>query len=110
MKTAFELQGYLTGTIWQGCEAYKPLNLKFVRHEEERPSPWIPAHETLRDAAIAATNDGDFQTCKIVDGFLRCKARSKPGYIVHERTYELRHFPSVADIVELDWCGPEWEE
>ena len=38
------------------------------------------------------------------------KARSRLGYIVHEREYELSHFPSIADMVEKDWCGPENEE
>ena len=107
MRTTYELHGYLTGTLWQGCEAYKNLNLKFVRNETDRPSPWIDAHETLRDAMLAATSDGDFQSCKVADGFLRCKTRSRLGYIVHVRTYELSRFPSVADMVNEKGCGPE---
>lgn len=111
MRTEFTISGYIVGKIWMpATECWKDLNYTFVRHENERKNPWQDAQETLRDAMLHVTNDGDFQSCSVSHGVLTVTRRecSAGRQVTFERMFPLDHFPSVADMVRTDWEGPDY--
>ena len=99
------ISGYVVGPIWwpTGAECYKPFTYHLTREDERFTEPG-----TLRDHVLAITRDGDFQHCEIADGFLEITIR-KPGRS-RSRVFELDIFPSIADCLKDDWCGPNLED
>lgn len=113
METTYEIRGYIVGDIWMPCtECYKPIKLMFVRDEADRPNPWVDAYETLRDALLKITNDGDFRSCQVADAtlWITRTEHTQTGTRTHTRVRKLSNFPSIADMVKLDWDGPAYEE
>ena len=113
MRTEFRIDGYLVGKIWMpATECYKPLDYTFVRKENERRSPWQDAHETLRDALLQITNDGDFQSCGVADGMLTVTRQDGSGgrKRSYSRCFPLDSFPSISDMICADWAGPNCED
>lgn len=56
---------------------------------------------TIREMVLRATNDGDFQSCNILDATVTFK-RSRvtaTGTVVRTRHMDIRQFPSVSDCV-----------
>ncbi len=99
------ISGFVVGPIWWpvGQECYKPFTYNVTREDESSTEP-----SSLRDHVLAITNDGDFQYCKIADGFLEITIR-KPNRS-RSRVFELDIFPSIADCLKDDWCGPSPED
>jgi hypothetical protein len=103
-ETRMTIRGYLVGAIWMpNTECYKPLAYDLTREDARFTEPG-----TLRDHVLAATNDGDFQSCAIADGFLIVERvrHTSTGYVKRSRTFELSRFPSVSDCLRPDWDGP----
>lgn len=113
MRTEFTIRGYLVGTIWMpAAECYKNVSYTFVRNECERRSAWQDAHETLRDALLQITNDGDFQSCAVADGVLTVTRQDGSGgrKRSYSRCFPLDRFDSVSDMIRADWVGPDMED
>lgn len=99
------IRGTLVGGIWWpiGAECYKPL-----RYDATAEQRRTVGKMTLRDHVLSATNDGDFQSCRIADGTVEVTVRRGPR--TRSRIFPLDMFPSVSDCVLLDWDGPEAED
>jgi hypothetical protein len=98
------IKGYLVGGIWMpNCECYKPLDYDCTRQQRRTEGKM-----TLRDHVLCATNDGDFQSCQIADGYLEISSRKTTDnrMVTRTRHYDLSKFPSIADCVKTDWAGP----
>lgn len=75
MKTAkatarqYILRADLVGRIWMpNCLAVKPVKYRFTRPENpESPSRRRDECDTLRDALLRVTSDGDFQSCALAN-------------------------------------------
>lgn len=102
-KTHVEItiSGYVVGPIWWPCgqECYKPFRYDLSREDARFTEPG-----TLRDHVLRITNDGDFQGCEIADGILTATTH-RPNR-KKSRNFDLTIFPSIADCVKTDWCGP----
>lgn len=110
MKTEYRIRGYLVGSAWMpAAECYKPLNYSFVRDALDKASPWQDARDDLRDALLHVTNDGDFQSASVADGFLTIRRELGRG-LTHTRSFPLDRFPSVRDLIRSDWDGPSGED
>lgn len=109
MKITFEhrIRGYLVGDIWMPqTECYKPLSYSVSDQEARWSEPG-----TLREHVLAATRDGDFQSCEIADGYLETVAtivRNGRRY-TRSAIRDLSSFPSIADCIRSDWSGPSFE-
>ena len=112
----YEIVGALAGPIWQPGfdDCRKEVNETFTRTVD-------PIHTQreamdLREMVERITNDGDFQSCKLTaDSFLRViQVKSGNGWRdMHEHTYDLTKFPSIADYVDKDkfmLFEEEWED
>jgi hypothetical protein len=105
------IRGYVVGPIWWpvGTEAWKHLTYDITDQDARWSEPG-----TLRDHALRALNDGDFQSCSIAAGELVTIATIQRN----GRTYTRREsrpltcFPSIADCLheDPDWCPPCDEE
>jgi hypothetical protein len=104
------LRGYLVGHIWQPGlgECFKPLSYDITREDHRFTEPG-----TLRDHILAATNDGDFQSCSLAAAELvATRTERKEGRTVTvERRWPLECFKSIADCLhpDRDWC-PQYPE
>jgi hypothetical protein len=108
MRYEYELRGYVVGDIWMPqTECFKPIGLRFERSKTGPHNYNGGVFESLRDAALHVTNDGDFQSCEIAQGELIVRQiQDKPnGRIVRERVIPLDAFPSVKDMTRDD----EWD-
>ena len=106
----YRISGYLVGTIWMPrVECWKDVNFIFQR--EHTTEPFKRVCDDLRDAMLQITNDGDFQSCAVAGGILRViNVRQRgQGRVIREKVYDLARFPSVADMVRVDWEGPNGE-
>jgi hypothetical protein len=87
MNYTAKIYGTLRGTIWMPattCE--KPVEYT------------LESDDTLRDAVLRITNDGDFRACDLcADSFLRIKMHKGTHTIT--RDFDLSLFPSVADCM-----------
>lgn len=99
------IYGYLVGPIWWpiNTECSKPLEYDATEEDSRSTEPL-----SLREHVLRATNDGDFQFCKIADGFLEVSVsrQSKTGIFKHSRTFPLSLFPSIADLLKKNWEDP----
>jgi hypothetical protein len=93
------LHGVLVGRIWMpACEWTKDISLAesdFRHSDNSRP--------TLRDFALKATNDGDFQSCSLTaDSVFEFRRIRETGTrrITQRRFFQVSQFPSVADCVD----------
>lgn len=104
------IHGYLVGGIWwpYGAECYKDLSYDILREQDRT----VGGKMTLREHVLRATNDGDFQSCEIADGYLEIRIRKpdKTGRTIRTRMFPLDMFPSISDCVKSDWSGPEFED
>ena len=101
--------GYLVGNIWMSnAECSKPFNYDVTREAKR----YVGGKPTLRDHVLAATNDGDFQSCLIAAGGLIATVtkRTKTGSIKRTRCFDLSQFHSIADCLRNDWDGPYEDE
>ena len=110
VQTTFHLTGYLVGDIWMPqAECYRPLSYNLTRESARFTSPG-----TLRDHVLAATSDGDFRSAQIADGYLVCErvytTRGSNGRVTRTRAWPLSRFPSIADCIKEDWCGPSYND
>jgi hypothetical protein len=113
MTIQYQINGYLVGNAWMpSAECYKPLAYRFVREDSFRPSPFSDTQETLRDAMLEATRDGDFQSCDVADGFLTITKTVQRGATMRKvsRHFPLSMFASVSDMVRNDWDGPNVDD
>lgn len=109
MRTTYEIEGRLLGDIWMpSIAAHKHVKYTFIRKEAERSNSWVNAHETLRDALLKVTNDGDFRWCRF-DGYLTITRTRyvESGVYSHKRVIDLTKFPSIEDMVIVD-ATQEW--
>lgn len=106
--TEVSITGTIAGQIWMPaatCGKHFTIDESDFRYSDgSRP--------TLREMVLRATNDGDFQSCEIIDATVTFKRSTQTltGTIVRTRHMDIRQFPSVADcVVELDseayWAG-----
>ena len=104
--TTITLQGTIAGTIWMPA-ATCAKHFKVV----DKPGPWGDFHysdgsrPTIREMVLKATNDGDFQSCSIIDATVTVERRTagRNGETVRRRHFDIRQFPSVSDcVVELE--------
>lgn len=108
------IRGYVVGPIWwpSGAECFKPLSYNLTRENARFTEPG-----SLRDHVLAATNDGDFQSCTIACGELVVKRTSYTTDAQQRitrkrcvtRIFPLSRFPSIADCLHPDgddWCPP----
>ena len=104
-QTQITINGYVVGEIWQpGCgECYKPFSYDVAWEDRLLSEPG-----TLRDHVLRITNDGDFQHCRIADGYLEATIY-KPNRS-RSRIFDLSTFKSVLDCIMEDWEGPRLEE
>jgi hypothetical protein len=98
-KRDVSLHGVLVGKIWMpACECTKDVTLAesdFRHSDNSRP--------TLRDFALKATNDGDFQSCSLTsDSVFEFKRIRETGTrrITQRRFFQVSQFPSVADCID----------
>lgn len=89
--------GTVQGKIWMpAVECEKEFNIsKRDFNYADNSTP------TLRDMALRATNDGDFQGCMIADGCLMLKTtrHSKKGHTTRVVYHDLNKFPSIKDLM-----------
>lgn len=108
-KYEMTITGWLVGNIWMpNAECYKP----FKHSIDGQDSRWSEKG-TLRDHVLAATRDGDFQSCKIAEGILEVSMFVGRNGKRITRWFPLDMFPSIADCVKTDWDGPGaeyWED
>jgi hypothetical protein len=98
------ISGYLVGQIWMpAAECYKPFTYD-VQREQARTIGKM----TLRDHALRATNDGDFQGCDIAEGVLSVTIRN--GRYKRTRHFSLEQFASIEDMRRDNWDGPMGDE
>lgn len=101
------IRGTLVGGIWwpAGAECWKPL-----RYDATAGQRRTVGKMTLRDHVLSATNDGDFQSCRLADATLEITTRH--GSRTRSRIFPLDMFPSVVDCILPDWGGPagDWED
>jgi hypothetical protein len=105
MQITFQhsIRGILVGSIWMpAATCAKPLNYNATREE----SNWINAGRnngkgTLREHVLAATRDGDFQSCRLADGELVTVATITRGKRTYRRTRTtvLTRCKSIADCL-----------
>lgn len=97
------LAGYVVGPIWSGAEAWKLLAYNITDEDRRFGQPG-----SLRDHVLAATNDGDFVSCKLADCELITLATINRGGRAYRRSHvvSLGDCPSVSDMVLADWAGP----
>lgn len=104
-----KLRGYLVGNIWMpNAECFKPLDYSITREAIRMEDA------TLRDHVLAATNDGDFQSCVIAAGELVATRREhRDGRTVTvERRWSLDCFKSILDCLhsDPDWLPPFYDD
>jgi hypothetical protein len=110
-QVSFELVGFVVGSIWwpAGAECFKPLSYDISREDGRFSAP-----ADLRTHVLAATNDGDFQSCSIADGRLIATIERQSGTsrVTRTREFPLSMFPSVADCLhpDADWLPDYGEE
>ncbi len=100
MKTlSIKLVGCVYGRIWMpSIECEKEFTMCLSRTEDK---PFTRRIDSLRDALLSVTNDGDFQDCKIVEAFLI--VTKQKGFSQISRTRELRGIGENADcFVPID--------
>lgn len=82
MKTArqYILRADLVGYAWMpGILAAKPVEYRFRRPENpDSPFRKRDEHDTLRDALLAVTNDGDFRSCSLANATIEVQD-NRPG-------------------------------
>ena len=108
MNLQLSIHGFLVGHIWMpAAECYKPLAYD-ITAEDERFSESL----TLREHVLRATNDGDFQSGAIADGYIKATVTKLQGASVVKRTrcFPLNRFPSIEDCRKDDWEGPMGED
>jgi hypothetical protein len=100
-----ELRGCLVGSIWwpTGAECWKELSYNITREDGRYSEP-----VSLREHVLAATNDGDFQSCSIACGeLIATRVTVKDGRrVTVMRSWPLERFGSVADCLHPD--GQDW--
>lgn len=87
MKTAkatlrqYILRADLVGYIWMpNCLAVKPVEYRFTRPENpESPSRRRDECDTLRDALLRVTSDGDFQSCTLANATIEVQDNRRGG-------------------------------
>lgn len=94
------IHGTLVGPIWQGRECYKDLTYSMKTRAVDK--------STLREHVLRATDDGDFQFCRIADGYLEITTWKPDRTGIRRRTrfWPLSGFPSIQDLVTDEWSGP----
>ncbi len=102
---SIKIVGFLVGDIWMPkTECWKEFKYDITR-EQARFAPGEKL--TLREHAIRATNDGDFQSCEMGDAFLVIETARilKSGTVVtRSRSWPMEMFPSVSDMVRPDFA------
>lgn len=73
--------------------------------------PW-KFEGNLRDALLQITNDGDFQSCSVVDGSLKLTrtTRLATSIITRTRHFDLAFFPSIADCLADEKAQEEYQD
>ncbi len=97
LETKIILHGTLIGMIWMpSVTCTKPLRYDLTREDARFTEPG-----TLRDHVLRATNDGDFQSCKIMDGIMEVTVTITKGTRRYNRTryFDLTLFKGIADMV-----------
>ena len=105
LSFSHSIRGYLVGQIWMpAVECFKPLSHDCDAYERRCSEPC-----TLRDHMLAATHDGDFQSCEAGDAYLETTLTITKGGRTYRRKRHtpLEAFPSIADMVRKDWFPPE---
>jgi hypothetical protein len=112
MDMQITLTGYLVGKIWMPArECWKHLSYDLTREDARFTEPG-----TLRDHVLAATRDGDFQSCSIAEGYLHVQITKiqQTGTALktyrRTRSFPLTMFPSVKDCINTEWDGPTYDE
>jgi type 1 fimbria pilin len=107
MKKTATITCTIAGRIWMpSCLCWKDgVKLEFGT------GPW-KFEGNLRDAACQITNDGDFQSCAIVDGSLKLTRTKREGSSIITRTryFDLEFFPSIADCIADEKAKQEYED
>lgn len=109
-QTNVALIGVVVGRIWMpATECTKDVSIsesEFRYSDGSRP--------TLRDLALRATNDGDFQSCSLTaDSFFEFQRVRRAGNtsVVRTRVMPVTAFRSVADCIDsresCEVCGDE---
>lgn len=101
--TKITLEGFLVGTIWMpATECWKDLNYDATAQQARTDGKM-----SLRDHALRATMDRDFQSCTIATGTLVIERKTVVGsrVITRTRRFPLERFPSISDLVHPD---PDW--
>lgn len=75
----YVLRGDLVGHIWMpNAFATKPVEYRFRRPENpDSPFRERDEHDTLRDALLAVTNDGDFRSCTLANATIEVQDHRK---------------------------------
>ena len=98
----FKIQGTLRGSLWMGGDAEKQINYTvkdgthFVQNERE----------TLREAVLRITNDGDFQGSNLLADSVLIVEMWKANNKRIIRAFELYNpalFPTIADSIIEDY-------
>lgn len=108
------ISGTIAGEIWMPgatCgKTFAASNDEYPHNAGTIDGVSVPA--TLRDMVLHVTNDGDFQSCSIIDATVTFERteRTRTGIVTRSRHMDIRQFPSVADCVvalESDkyWAG-----
>lgn len=100
---SIEIVGYIFGKIWlPPVECWKRIRYDVLDRQAQTVGKMA-----LRDHVLAATCDGDFQSCRLAQAYLRVVIQS--GKYRRIREWPLSLFPSIADMVDDEWL-PDLDE
>lgn len=108
MRGEFQIRGQVQGAIWWpvGAVCTKEFDVRFTREQR----PFRVGAETLRDALLHVTNDGDFQGAVITYALLSVERTKGSRRVI--RTVELSRTGDNADLfaTEDECVYPELED
>lgn len=99
-KFSVTISGTIGGKIWMpAVTCWKDFSYRMNQK--------VRADETFRDAICNITNDGDFQSCEIVDATVKIEMQKAHG--TYTRYFDIRLFKSVSDCV-MDENSKDYSE
>ena len=106
VHTSVEVRGIIAGRIWMpAATCGKPFKVLNQKYPHRAGDDLQNERATLRDMVLRVTNNGDFQSCQVIDAQVtfRRTVQTTTGTKIRTRSMDIRQFPSVADcVVELE--------
>jgi hypothetical protein len=99
MNMTARIRGTLVGPIWWPVGAVCTKDVDYDVYAAEART--LQGSMSLRDHLLSITNDGDMQHAELGDGVLEITTEKRVGSAVvrRTRTFDLKLFPSIADML-----------